>query len=382
MIRLNRVRLRFGFLVIIAGAALCLGAVARTTDAPSICTRLVAQMRRSPATVIQDWRKLKPVDSLGYDHWMPWITVTKFGVSSDSGVFRRVDAEWAARFRGPFGGGLTSVDALPGTGLFVANAILGSGLCLNPLFVEWKWGKRLRVISGPEIPLPLCERDNNPSWANPAMVLGEPAYVGSRGLGGSNAGALMFIARWNGIRWTRPCPVSIRFTYRYAVTSLYCGTSSGVCNEARRLTPEVVRRYGAYETSVFDALNDRTPIPKFQFGSAPGTRERSLLARARRIGLPKRIAPGSGAPPVWLRHLNPADVEYFPLRVGGNVYVGAADYRPYSWPGPNPVFFVFRAPRASTRQLVLLAAFTARSLTSGIKSIQARNEILSSSGGS
>ena len=106
MIRLNRVRLRFGFLVIIAGAALCLGAVARTTDAPSICTRLVAQMRRSPATVIQDWRKLEPVDSLGYDHWMPWITVTKFGVSSDSGVFRRVDAEWAARFRGPFGGGL------------------------------------------------------------------------------------------------------------------------------------------------------------------------------------------------------------------------------------------------------------------------------------
>ncbi len=382
MIRLNRVQLRIGVSVILAGAALCISAGARTTDAPSICTRLVAQMRRSPTTVIKDWREPTRADSLWYGPWRPWITVTKFGVSSDSGAFRRVDSKWATRFKGPFAPGVRSVDALPGTGLFVGSAILGSGHCLTTLFVEWKWGKRLRVIPRPQLPLPLCELENNPSWANPAMVLGEPAYVGSRALNGSDAGQLMFIARWSGNRWTRPCPVSIRFTYRYAVTLLYCGTSSGVCNAARRLIPEVFRRYGAYETSVFDAMNDRTPVPKFHFRGVPGTRERLLLARARRIGLPKRIAPGSGAPPVWLRHLNPADVEYFPLRVDGKEYVGAADYRAYPWPWPNPVFLVFRAPRASARRLVPLAAFAAHSLASGIKSIQARNESPSSSGGS
>jgi len=382
MTRCPRVQLLFGLLVVAAGAAFCPNAGANSAAESSICTRLVAQMRRSPKTVVKDSRQLELPGSLGYDHWMPWITVTNFGVSSDSGAFRRIDSEWAVHHQGPFPPGLTSIDALPGTGLFVANAILGSGDCLNTMFVEWKWGSRLRVIPGPQLALDLCGRDDNPGWANPAMVLGQPAYIGSRSLNGTNGDALMLIARWNGKEWTRPCPVSIRFAYRYAVTLLYCGASSGVCNAARRLSPEVTRRYEAYESSVFDALNDRSPVPKFYFPGILGARGRSLVARARRIGIPKRIAPGSGAPPLWLRHLNPADAEYFPLRVDGKVYLGAADYKTYPWPGPSPVFFVFRAPRASARRLVPLAAFAAQRVTSTVKSIQARNESPFSSDGS
>ena len=382
MTRCTRVQLRIGLFVTVAGAVLCLNARAKSAAEPSLCARLVAQMRRSPATVVKDSRQLQLSQSLGYDHWAPWITVTKFGVSSDSGAFRRIDAEWAAHLKGAFPPGPASVEALPGTGLFVANAILGSGECLNTMFVEWKWGNHLRVIPGPQLPLDMCLRDENPGWANPAMVLGQPAYIGSRSLSGTNSDALMLIARWNGKNWTRPCPVSIRFTYRYAVMLLYCGASREVCNAARGLTPEVTRRYSAYESSVLDALNAHNRVPKFAFHGVLGTQGRMLVARARRIGIPKRIAPGSGVPPVWLRHMNPADAEYFPLQLDGKMYLGAADYRTYPWSGPSPVFFVFRAPRDGARSLAPVAALTAQRLTSGVKSIQARNQSPSSSAGS
>lgn len=379
----TRVQLRIGFLVAVAGAVLSPTAGAKSATEPSICTGLVAQMRRSPATVVKDnSRQLEHPESLGYDHWMPWITTTNFRVSSDSGAFRGIDSEWATHRKTPSPPGLTSVEALPGTGLFVANAILGSGDCLHTMFVDWKRGSHLRVIPKPQLGLDLCGRDNNPAWANPAMVLGQPAYIGSRSLNETNGGALMIIARWNGKGWAPPCPVSIRFTYRYTVTLLYCGASRRVCNAARRLTPEATRRYEEYESRVFDALNDHSPVPKFDFHRNSGAQGRLLVARARRIGIPKRVLPASAAPPVWLRHLNPVDAEYFPLRVDGKMYVGAADIKVIPSSGPSPLVFVFRAPRRSARRLIPLAVLAAQRVTSGVKSIQARNESPSSSAGS
>ena len=371
MRRYHRRELGIGYLVLVAGAALCSCASAASTAGPSVCTRLVARMRRAPATLVKDVN--------GKGAWMPWI-IPADRVSSDSGAFRRIDSAWAAQFKDPFPPGLSDVETLPGTDLFVANAILGSGDCLSSMFTQWKPGSHLRVIPQPQLPLDMCSRDDNPSWGTLAMVLGRPAYIGSRSLSGLNDDSLMFISRWTGNTWTAPCPVSIRFTYRYRVTQLYCGVAKRVCNAARKIMPEVKRRYSAYNVRVFDALNNNNPAPPFHFRHALNPQERSLVARARRIGLPKRITHGSRRRPGWLRHLNPYDAVYFPLRLDGSLYVGAADRRPYQWPGT--FFFVFGAPSASTQRLEPLAAYTVHRMASGIKSVQARNESTSWSGGS
>ena len=370
MRRYGRLQLGVGFLVLVAGAALCAKAGATSTPGPSVCTRLVTRMRRAPATVLQDVKS--------GDAWTPWIIFAD-RVSSDSGAFRRIDSKWAAQFKGPFPPLLSDVETLPGTGLFVANAILGSGDCLNSMFLDWKWGGQLRLVPQPQLPLDMCSRDDNPASGALAMVLGQPAYIGSRSLSGLNNDSLMLISRWTGKTWAPPCPVSIRFTYRYGVTQLYCGAAKRVCNAARRIMPEVKRRYSAYNVSVFDALNNNNPAPPFHFRRALRPQEKSLVARAERIGLPKRITPAS-ARPAWLRHLNSSTAVYFPLRLDGRLYVGAADSRPYQWPGT--FFFVFRAPNASARQLVPLAAYTVHRMTSGIKSIQARNQSTAWSNGS
>ena len=370
MRRYRRLELGIGFLVIVVGAALCSNANATSAAGASVCTRLVARMRRAPATVVKD------VNSKGV--WMPWIIFAD-RVSSDSGVFRRIDSKWAAQFKGPFPPGLSDVETLPGADLFVANAILGSGDCLSSMFMEWKLGSHLRVIPQPQLPLDMCGRDDNPSRGTLAMVLGQPAYIGSRSLSGLNSDSLMLISQWTGEAWEPPCPVSIRFTYRYGVTQLYCGVGKRFCNAARKIMPGVKRRYSAYNVRVFDALNNNNPAPAFHFRHGLNPREKSLVARAKRIGLPKRVTPGSRARPAWLRHLNPYDAVYFPLRLDGRLYVGAADQRPYQWPGT--FFFVFGAPSARTQQLVPLAAYTVHRTASGIKSIQARNESSSWSDG-
>lgn len=358
----RRIERGTGLLVFLAGAALGGNAGATTAAGSSICARLVTQMRDAPATVVKD------ANIRGA--WSPWIRYAE-RVSSDSGAFRRIDAEWAAQMPGHYAPPLTDIKVLPGTGLFVANAVLGSGDCLNATFMEWKSGAHPRVIPGPQLPLDMCARDNNPSWGHLALVLGQPAYVGTRSLNERNNDSLLLISRWTGTNWTAPCSVSIRFTYRYRVTQLYCAASNQVCNAARKVMPEVQRRYNDYNVRVFDALNEHNPTPKFRFHRTPDRQEQALDARARHLGLPMRIAHGSRARPLWLRHLNRYDAVYFSLRLDGRLYVGAADVQRY--PERGTFYYVLRAPNAHARQLEPLAVYTVRRMSGGIASIQARN---------
>jgi len=207
------------------------------------------------------------------------------------------------------------------------------------------------------------------------MVLGQPAYIEYGSLDATNLDAVVVIAPWTGKGWGPPCPVSIRFTYGYDVTLLYCGAAKTVCSAARKVAPEVERRYEAYSVSFIEAFNSGIPFPKFQFRGPLEAKDRALVARARRLGIPTNVTPGSGAAPAYMRNLNPGATEYFPLPLEGKLYLGAADHNASPNPSwPEWLFFVFEPPTARSRQLVPLAVITVQRGTTGVKSIEARNE--------
>jgi len=332
-------------------------AKAVSAASPSICSRLAAQMSRSPATVVKDQTVPK---------MLPWIVSALPHAAEGEPVYRFLAPKWHLPLS-------PAIESLPGTDLYMASTILGSADCLNGMFVEWKPGGILRVLGWPRIPTDACSRTG--VWGSLAMVLGQPAYIEYGSLDPTNLDSVVVIAPWTGKDWGPPCPVSIRFSYGYDVTLLYCGPAKAVCNAARKVAPEVQRRYEAYSARFIEAFNNGIPFPKFQFRGPLDAKDRALVARARRLGIPTNVTPGSGAAPAYMRNLNPGATEYFPLPLEGKLYLGAADHKAYpnsSW--PEWLFFVFEPPTARSRQLVPLAVITVQRGTTGVKSIEARNE--------
>jgi hypothetical protein len=338
-----------------------IGAVWPTAEAipavpPSICSRLAAQMRRSPALVVKDQTVPK---------MLPWIVSALPRQAEQEAAYRFLAPKW--RLPLP-----PTIESLPGTDLFMASTILGSGDCLSAMFFEWKRGRPLRLLGWPPISSGACSRQG--VWGGLAMVLGQPAYIEYGSLNPNNMDALVAIAPWEGKNWGRPCPVSIRFTYGYDVRQLYCGAANRVCNAADKVAAEVKRRYHAYSVSFIQAFNSGVPFPKFHFHGVLSKKDRILVTRARQIGMPKHIVPVSDANPAWLQHFHPYGSEYFPLTLDGTRYVGVATrsanprtaYLRHHW-----LFILFQAPSSSSRRLVALAVFTVHRRTSGVESTQA-----------
>ena len=361
--------LRVYLIAVFASGALYSGAVAAASQ--SVCTRLVTRMRRFPATVVKD----ATVSAWGM---RPWITDPIVRLPQETRVYRRLAS--ICRKQMPSGmliQPLTNIEALQGTGLFVVNQIAGSGDCLSSMFVEWKWGGTPRVIADPPSPpfFAPCALGGN-GWAHSALVLGQPAYIDGTFPDPTNSDALMYFVTWNGKTWSRPCPVSIRYRYRYEVRRLYCAGAQRLCRAAGAIAPQVRRRYTAYMVNLVNAFNGGGPLPKFRFHGALSAPARALVARARRLGIPKAIAPGHELRPPWLQHLGPYGSEYFPLLIEGKLYVGVATrssrHRRTAYLRHHWLFIVFQAPAANSGRLRALAAFTVHRVTTGVKSIQAR----------
>ena len=341
-------------------------AQAKSPTAPSICSRLVAQMRAAPATVLKD--RVVP-------KMRPWIINAASHPAQGDPAYRYLPRDWHTM--GGRGASFPTIETLPGTPLSMISAIAGSGDCLQSHFFERRRANAVRVLKGWPIGANLCSRQG--TWGGLAMVLGEPAFIAYGSLNPDNMDSLLIIAPWKGKKWGRTCPVSIRFQYRYDVTRLYCGASQEVCDAARKVAPEVWRRYNVWDVSGIDAFNDYGgAAPKFQFHGAPNAQGQALVIRAQRIGIPTDLTPGNDASPAWLQHLSPYGSVYFPLRLDGILYVGTAArsannprtaYLTHHW-----LLILFQAPNARSQRLIPLAAFTVHRVTSGVRSIEARNE--------
>ena len=336
------------------------GARAQSSTARSICSRLAEQMRTAPATVLEDLVAKRTM--------RPWIVNASSQPAPVDRVYDQLPSVW--RTMGGRGATYPTIESLPGTALSMVSAIAGSLDCLQYQFFELKPDGTLRMLSDPPLPADLCEHDGKSGGL--ATVLGQPAFIEYGSLDRSNMDSLLVVTPWKGKDWGRSCPVSIRFKYRYDVTMLYCGATKKICDSARRLAPEVKRRHDVYLARFDEAFTDGLPLPKFQFRGPFTADDQALVARAQRIGLPKRLTPGTGAPPAWLRNLSPGASEYFPLPVDGQRYLGVVDSAEY--PRRSWVFVVFQTPLASSDRLDPLGAFTVQRVTSGVKSIDARDE--------
>lgn len=342
-------------------------AAAQSAAAPSICARLVTQMRGSPATVLKDQSVAK---------LRPWIVSARSRPAETEAVYPYLPRVW--RTMGGRGATYPTIESLPGTDLSMVSATAGSGDCLQFAFFASRPGRAFQAIADPPLGSQgLCSRQG--VWGGYAAVLGQPAFIAYGLLNPDNLDSLLIIAPAKGESWGRPCPVSIRFAYRYDVTRLYCGAAHGVCDAARKVAPGVRRRYHAWDVSGTDAFNEYGGRgPKFRYGGAPSAAAQALVTRARQIGIPTDLTPGIHASPAWLHHLSPYASVYFPLTLDGNSYVGAAARSAnnartaslrHHW-----LFILFQAPDAGDQRLVPLAAFSVQRVTSGVRSIAARNE--------
>lgn len=377
----HRLAARAGLAAVVASAAVCASAGARSAPLPSLCTRLVRRMHRAPEAVLNE-------ATPGADWMRPWIAFPAVHLPQGTEAYGRIAAAWRAQMpKGLFRPPLRNIEALQGTGLFVANTILGSGDCLSSTFFAWKPGGRPRVTGDPQFPLSLCSRDG--SWAKFAIVLGQPAYLATGQLNHHSLDEVMFIAPWQAGKWARPCPVSIRFRYAYAAKLRYCGSNRALCRAARKVAPVLERRYHAYSIEQLDAFNVGYSIRKFSWHAARTVQARALVDRARRIA--EAMAERRHAP-AWVPSAIPAFFSFFPLRLEHRVYLGAATGEGRSWAARwilphgrwssggdrsqserNTEFFLFSAPRAHGDRLVPLAVFSMHGRVQGVRSIEARD---------
>ncbi|MGH8291730.1 MAG: hypothetical protein ACREV7_22635 [Steroidobacteraceae bacterium] len=319
-------------------------------------------MRESPATVLKD---ATAMPSSGFS---PWVIPAKSQPAESEEVYNHIAAIWRKRL-GPWPD--KTIQTLPGTDLYMARTIAGSGHCLQYMFIEWRRGGIPRMLHDPQIDADACARLG--SWGGLAIVLGRPVYMQSASLDPSGIDSLLSIAPSLSGNWGQPCYVSIRYTYQTSATQQYCGATQALCTAAREAAAEVERPYHAWSTSFTSWFNETPwlPAPKFHYGAARSPEERALVARARRLGMPETAASGSGANPAWLRDLNRSDAYYFPLRLNGKLYVAALADKVY--PSSGSLFFLLQAPRAGSERLAPLAVFTMHWGAAGVKSINARD---------
>ena len=356
----------------IACAAVFWSAAANGASAESVCARLAAQINGASAAPMRK----ADFDDRGLGRW---ITHPAVRLPLDTEVYRRVAAAWRIQFPREPGSAppLMSVEALQGTGLFVVNTVLGSGDCLAATFIDWQPGGPVRVIGGPQLPVPPCGRAG--AWAGIARVMGRPAYVETAPVGSTSTDSVRYVMLWNGHAWRPPCAVSIR--HAYSVRQLYCRAAARVCGAARGMFTDLGRRYHRYSLRLQVALNGGAGArPAFHPQGAPDAQGRALLSRARRLGIPRRLVPAGQAAAAGARHFSPVAADFFPLRLEGALYLSAAVHaqRPAAaFRRRHGLFVLFDAPRASSRQLVPLAAFTVHRTLSAETSIGASDEVAS-----
>ncbi|MGC8519559.1 MAG: hypothetical protein ACP5P4_13725 [Steroidobacteraceae bacterium] len=360
--------MRIGLCALVSVCAVGSRAWAEPSARTSICTRLAAQMRAAPATVLKD----RVVPSL-----QPWIVNASSQPAQGNPAYRELPSIW--RTMGGDGASFPVISSLPGTPLEMVSAYAGSGDCLQYQFFERSEGGVVRNLMGGPFGADLCEREGREGEF--ASVLGVPAFVAYGSLNPDNSDVLMIMAPWTGTAFARACPLSLRFAYRYEVTPLYCEAAAPVCAAARQVAPQVKRRYHDWIVSDLEAFNDYGGTgPKFRFGPAPSAQERALVARVRKLGLPRHFTWARHAPTAWVRHLHPFGAVYFPLTLAGKRYVGAAArtfFRHPPYVRHHWLLFVFRAPQAHRTRPVLRAAVAVRRIVAAVRSIEARNESVS-----
>lgn len=354
-------------------------AAAKPAATPSLCRRLVGQMRLSPERVLQS--------VASPERWLrPWVVFAQSDSAVGTDAYSRVASIWQARMPQTM---MAGIEALPRSDLFMAYGVVGAADCLNAVFVEWKHRGLLHVVHAPPISASQCGRLD--SWGGLATVLGHSAYLATEPLFKvTNKGWLLLIATWSGAKWGHPCYVAVRFSRQYPVKLQYCGSDPEVCSAAKKLAPAVDRQYHAYSREQLRAFNEGSPIiPPFSIGNALNplsAQDRVLVDRARRLAIAMVPKAERGSVPAWLVH----GISFFPLQLEDKRYLGAAieALRPFSiahWILPNnapylgalkresspgSLFLVYPVPRAGSERLVPIAVFTMHWRTSGLHSIR------------
>lgn len=355
------------------------GAQAKSPAVSSICSRLVAQLHASSATVLNDLLVKKTM-------LPPWIVNAASHPAQGDPAYRYLPPDW--RTMGGRGASFPIIESLPGTALSMVSAIAGSGDCLQYQFFERKRGGAVHLLGSPPIESDLCSRHG--TWGSLATVLGKPAFIVYGSENPDNNGPRLNIMPWKGTSWGHACHVSIQWMHRYPVKLRYCGSDRAVCAAARKVAPAVQRRYERYSAEQLRDFNEigTFSLRGFRFHDTLTTRGRALVVRARHIAMSRVTAAESHGAPSRLRVVFSGDVAFFPLRLDGKLYVASATGGPdlIRWVVPpgkgyfagvegdrnnGSLLVVYQTPRAGNHYLVPLAVLTMHSRTSSIKSIEA-----------
>lgn len=355
------------------------GAYAKSPPTGSICSRLVAQLRDSSATVLNDLLVKNTM-------LPPWIVNASSHPAQGDPAYHYLPPDW--RTMGGGGASPPTIEALPGTALLLVSQFAGSGDCLEYQIFERSRGGAVHLLGSPPIKSDLCERAG--TSGSLATVLGKPAFIVYGSDNPDINGPRLNIFPWKGTSWGPVCHVSIQWMYRYPVRLRYCGSDRTVCAAARKVAPAVERRYGRYWAEQNRDFNNigTFSFRGFRFQDTVTAQARALVARARHIAISRVTAAENQGAPSGLRNLFSGDVALFSLRLDGKLYVASATNGPslIRWivpPGKGyfasvggdrnnrSLLVVYQAPHADSHHLVPLAVLTTHSRTSGIKAIAA-----------
>lgn len=354
---MNRCRCFMVFLSLPVLAAVTASAVAQSAAAPSLCSRVAAQLRGSPARVAKDAHTWK--------HWLlPWIVFAKKHSAKKARAYQEILPVWRSSFgRGP----AKSIEVLSAAGIMRISGPGGIASCSQAMFFKWQRGAALKVLSLPPLQQTPCLYRRQRGQL--ARVLGQPAYVESETLDDTKLDLLMMISPWLGSGWGRPCPVAIRFAYAARVKPgwRYCGADRTICAAARKAAPALERRYHKYLLSSATVVTERTGTPQIHFGESLNVQTWTLIKRAARIATVRSISAIHGAMPPWLRDFNLKDIDYFALRLNGKRYIGAVSPVNY---GIGTLFGVYQAPGVHSNRLIPLVVFRMLWQPNGVRSIQ------------
>lgn len=355
------------------------GAQAKSPANASICSRLVAKLRAAPGTVLSNMVVKKTMLT-------PWIVNASSHPAQGDPAYRHLPPVW--RIMGGRGATFPTIESLPGTALSMVSAFAGSADCLQYQFFERKRGGAVHLLGSPPIESDLCSRDG--TSGSLATVLGKPAFVVYGSDNPDIKGAHLNITPWKGASWGQACHLSIQRMHRYPVKLRYCGADRAVCVAARKIAPAVERRYEGYSAEQLRDFNEigRFSFRGFRFQDTLTARGRALVARARHIAMSRVTAAQSHGAPTPLRSVFSADVAFFSLRLGGDLYVASATRGSnlIRWIVPpakgyfasvagdrnnGSLLVVYQTPRARNHHLVPLAVLTMHSRTSSTESIEA-----------
>ncbi len=348
----------------------------RMSMGPSLCARLASRMRHSP---VKAARSLVTPDAPRH----PWIVFATPGQADGRAVMRHLYPKWE---RDSGGIGMSNLESLPNTDLYLVTRVEGSADCSLETFVRWRTGGTRHLIEGPLVQGPCSRQDQSGGLA---MVLGHPAYVESEPLEPWNKGTVLHIAPWVHNGWGQECHVASQFRYAYPVQQRYCGADQAACRAAQKVAPAVQGRYDAYSAQQNEDFNEigTFSMRGFRFQGTLGAKGRALVDRARDIAMARIAIAESHGAPAWVRTVVSGDVSFFPLRLDHKLYVASIttggsllrwilpDAKRYL-DGNGPisvqasVLMVYQAPGAHSRQLIPVAAFTVETRTIGVTSIR------------